>query len=118
MKRCPACKRVEKDDTLAFCRADGTALVRDSSSLGSEAGTAQLSSASAATKIETSILPHTTNAGLARANAATTVLPAQQLPSTTPELTKPKRRPVLIASILLIAAVIGVGYFYLTTKDK
>ena len=27
MKRCPACKRVELDDTLAFCRVDGTPLV-------------------------------------------------------------------------------------------
>ena len=26
MKRCPACKRVEPDDALAFCRADGTRL--------------------------------------------------------------------------------------------
>ena len=24
MKRCPACKRVENDDTLVFCRGDGT----------------------------------------------------------------------------------------------
>ncbi len=32
MKRCPTCNRVETDDTFAFCRADGTALVSDSSS--------------------------------------------------------------------------------------
>jgi len=30
MKRCPACKRVEPDDTLAFCRADGTHLIFES----------------------------------------------------------------------------------------
>ena len=30
MKRCPACKRVEADDTLTFCRADGTILISDS----------------------------------------------------------------------------------------
>jgi TolB-like protein/Flp pilus assembly protein TadD len=30
MKRCPACKRVETDDALVFCRADGTPLVGDS----------------------------------------------------------------------------------------
>ena len=40
------CKRVENDDTLSPCRADHTALVKDSSSLGS---------APAASEIETSI---------------------------------------------------------------
>ena len=39
MKRCPACKRIENDDTLVFCRADGTPLVIDSNSLGAEIGT-------------------------------------------------------------------------------
>jgi adenylate cyclase len=29
MKRCPQCNRVETDDALAFCRADGTHLVAD-----------------------------------------------------------------------------------------
>ena len=39
--------------------------------------------------------------------------------STTRELTKPKRRWVLIAGVLLIAAVFTVAaYFYLTRKDK
>jgi hypothetical protein len=32
MKRCPECYRIEADDVLAFCRADGTALVSGSSS--------------------------------------------------------------------------------------
>ena len=31
MKHCPTCNRVENDDTLAFCRVDGTLLVDDSS---------------------------------------------------------------------------------------
>ena len=35
MKRCPQCNRVESDDALAFCRADGTALVSESGSIGS-----------------------------------------------------------------------------------
>src|SRR5437660_1218988 len=30
MKRCPQCNRVETDDTLAFCRADGTRLIDES----------------------------------------------------------------------------------------
>ncbi len=37
MKRCPQCNRVETDETLKFCRADGVALVSDAaSSIGSE----------------------------------------------------------------------------------
>src|SRR5439155_13124336 len=108
MKRCPACKRVENDDTLAFCRADGTPLVSDSESVGADVGTIKLGAATKASEIETSVLPHTTGSTMNRATAPTTVLPAQQLPSTTLELTKPKRR-VLIASVLLIAAVFMVG---------
>jgi TolB-like protein/Tfp pilus assembly protein PilF len=119
MKRCPQCNRVETDDTLAFCRADGTALLRDSLSPGSESGTAQFGSASAATEIETSILPHTTDAAINRGTAPTTVLPPRPQPSTTRELTKPKRRRVLIAGVILIAAAFTVAeYFYLTRKDK
>ena len=30
MKRCPQCNRIETDDALAFCRADGSRLVSDS----------------------------------------------------------------------------------------
>jgi hypothetical protein len=41
VKRCPTCNRVEADDTLAFCRADGTALASDSSSLTSGSSLAQ-----------------------------------------------------------------------------
>jgi hypothetical protein len=28
-ERCPACKRIENDYTLAFCRGDGAPLVND-----------------------------------------------------------------------------------------
>jgi hypothetical protein len=38
MKRCPACNRIEADNSLAFGRADGKALVSDPSPLGSEEG--------------------------------------------------------------------------------
>jgi hypothetical protein len=31
MKRCPTCNRVETDETLNFCRADGAVLVEDTS---------------------------------------------------------------------------------------
>src|SRR5712691_11882661 len=105
MKRCPQCNRVETDDALVFCRADGTALVSDSSPLGSESGTARVDSAPVATEIETSILPHTTDAVMSRATAPTTILPALQPPSTTRELIQPKRRKAVIVLTLLFTAV-------------
>jgi TolB-like protein len=117
MKRCPQCNRVETDDALVFCRADGTALVSDSSSPGSEAGTARLRSASVATESETSILAHPTDAVVSRATASTTMLPAQQSPSTTRELTKSNRSRLAIAIALLIALAIVIGgYLYLNRK--
>jgi len=61
MKHCPRCNRIETDDTLVFCRVDGVRLISDSSSsLPSE-------------EIETSILPHTTDAAISRGTG-------QQLP--------------------------------------
>ena len=57
MKRCPQCHRRETDDALAFCRADGTALISDSSSIDQEAGTVKLGSGSVANETATGILP-------------------------------------------------------------
>src|SRR5437660_10281897 len=95
MKRCPACNRVETDDALAFCRADGTALISDSSSIDQEAGTVKLGSGSVANESATGILPQTTDANINRATAPTTVLPAQSPTNTTEELTKPKRKTLI-----------------------
>ena len=120
MKRCPQCNRVETDDALVFCRADGTALISDSGPVGAEAGTVKFTSAPVSSEIKTSVLPHTSTAPeINRATGPTTVLPATQTPGTTRELTKPKRRQVWIAGVVLIAAVLVVaGYFYFTRKDK
>ena len=122
MKRCPTCTRVETDESLAFCRVDGTALVSDSSSLNSEAGTAQLSSTSGPGEIETSILPHTTAASMNRSTGPTTVLPAQQV-GTTSALPKTKRRRTAIAIVVIATAVIAattavVVNSYLSTKSN
>jgi TolB-like protein/lipoprotein NlpI len=118
MKRCPQCNRVEPDEALKFCRADGTALIRDSSSFSSEAGTAEMGSASVANEIETSILPHITDAAMGRATAPTTMLPAQ-MPVTTSSLAKPKRRRLVIALIALAAIVTTIaGYFYFSRKNN
>jgi len=75
MKRCPQCNRVESDESLKFCRADGVTLVSDSSSFSSEAGTAQMGSSADASEVHTSILPLNTNANVSWATGPTTVLP-------------------------------------------
>lgn len=43
MKRCPTCQRTYADEELKFCRADGTALVNDSSTLDEDSSTLMLS---------------------------------------------------------------------------
>ncbi len=101
MKRCPQCNRVEPDDALAFCRVDGAALVNASSAFKSEPGTSQLGAASPSpsTEIETSILPHATNANI-DGPASTTVLHGQQAQSTTRDLSKTSRRKVIVTVTL------------------
>ncbi|MEP6743035.1 MAG: hypothetical protein ABJB61_11095 [bacterium] len=119
MKRCPQCNRVETDNALVFCRADGTALISDSGAVSADSGTVKFGSASAVNEIETSILPHRTDAGMNRPTAPTTVLPAQSTPGTTRELSGSKRgrAALVIAGLFLIAiAVAGSAYFYLTHK--
>jgi len=119
MKRCPACNRVETDDSLGFCRADGTALISDSGSFSGDAGTVKFSSAHVARESETSILPHTTDAGLRRATGPTTVLSAQQAPATTPVLGNLGRSKAVIAAVsLILLGIAVVFYFYLTRGDK
>jgi len=108
MKRCPHCNRVETDDALAFCRVDGMTLVSDSSQLSGEVGTARLGSPSAATEIETSLLPHRTDAVMGRGTAPTTVLPAQP-PLATGALAKPKHRRTVIAIAIIVAAVVAAA---------
>ena len=117
MKRCPQCNRVETDDALAFCRADGTKLVGDSLPLSGEEGTAKLGSASAANEIETSILPHSTDANINRATAPTTVLPAQSAPLPAKRLSRsgPGKPLIAVGALLVIAMGVG-GYFFVRGK--
>src|SRR4029079_11090186 len=110
MKRCPQCNRVETDEALKFCRADGVTLVSDSSSFNSEAGTAQLGSSPYASEVHTSILSHDTNANINRTTAATTVLAPPSAPTSTHELTKPKtRRTAIIMAVIVTAVVVIVS---------
>lgn len=110
MKRCPQCHRVETDEALKFCRADGTTLVSESAGLTAEAGTAPLGTPSDPGEVHTSILPHNTQSNVSRPTGPTTVLPPP-LAATTGALAKPKsRKPVVIAVVViaLFAAVAAI----------
>lgn len=106
MKRCSQCNRVETDEALKFCRVDGATLVSDSSSLGGEAGTAQI--AAHASEVHTSILPHNTQANVNRATGPTTTLPPPQPPATTGAMAKPKNRKPLVIAVVVAAIFTGV----------
>ena len=103
MKRCPTCNHVEADDALVFCRVDGAPLIVSSSELGGEMGTAKLGSPSGPTEIETSILPHATNAGISRGTGPTTVLAPPSI--ATGQLAKPKRRRTAIVTAVIVTAL-------------
>lgn len=120
MKRCPQCNRVENDDALVFCRTDGTALISESGPVSAEAGTAKLGSAPGSSEIETSILPHaSTTPEINRPTGPTTALPAQQMPGTTRELSKPTRRMALIVvGALVVISLPIAAYFYLAGKKE
>ena len=121
MKRCPACKRVELDDALAFCRADGTPLVNDSGFVSAEGGTAKFGSAPGASETATSVLPQTlTDADMNRATGPTTALNAQRLLGGTSGLSRPTRSKVVVLSIVgvFIVAIAVSAYFYLSRKNR
>ena len=114
MKRCPKCNRAETDDSLAFCRADGTRLVSDGSFVSEGAGTLRFDPAPVSGETETRILP--TGGGLSSPTATTTVLDRQRTAGGTQELGKPKpRRGVVIAAAAIIAvALAATAYLYLS----
>src|SRR6185369_15587810 len=119
MKLCPKCNRAENDDTLGFCRADGTPLVITSSLPASEVGTARLSPSSGETELGTTILPHSTNATIVRNSGPTSVL-TYPTSATTHERKRFKLTKVWLAVGALVV-VIGsamVGYFVFAKRDR
>jgi len=72
MKRCPQCNRLEPDDALGYCRADGTALISDSGPVSTEAGTVKFGSAAVSSGIQIGVLPQTITK-----NAVSAVIPGQ-----------------------------------------
>jgi TolB-like protein/Flp pilus assembly protein TadD len=92
MKRCPQCNRLE-DDSLIFCRVDGSPLAETSNEL------------------ETSLLPQAlTDPGRARSTGPTTALPLSDAPPRTRELkdVSSPRRNVASTRNSLIAGAIGI----------
>jgi TolB-like protein len=113
MKRCPTCNRVEADDALTFCRIDGVTLVPHINAT-SEMATAQLGAASA--DVQTTLLPHTTDAGMSRPTMPTTVLPGESKPARREP--KAKRIKWVIAGIALVLAFVVIGFFFLKERNK
>ena len=121
MKRCPACKRIENDDALAFCRADGTALISDSDSVSADAGTKKFGAPPGASEVETSVLPyHATDAGVNRSTGSTTVLIPQQTIGRTRELSRGSRTKaiVFVVAVVFIAAIAVSAYFFVSRKNN
>ena len=118
MKRCPACSRVETDDTLVFCRADGTALITESGSVGSEAGTVKFGSVASVGETASTLPPAVTDAGTS-GPAPTTVLDRAQTIDRTRDLSKAKRRrvAVLILAAILLATVASLASYYFAHKN-
>ena len=104
VKRCPQCNRVETDNTLAFCRVDGSPLAEVSD------------------EVETSLLPHAvTDPGSIRSTGPTTVLPTTGAQSATRQLEIESRRKhgastrnSLIAGAIgiLVVTALGVGSYW------
>ena len=115
MKRCPQCHRAEIDDTLAYCRVDGTALVNDSEPTGTEASTVMLSVSASLRELQTSVLPQSGAAsGVTRPTAPTTLLPALPFPEKSQVASKPKRHKrnaiIAISAVVALLAIIAVVY--------
>ena len=111
MKRCPKCNSAGSDDSLAFCRTDGTTLLRESGVAGEGAGTLSFGSTPTTGDTETHILP--TGETLGGPTAPTTVLDARRAAAKTQESGEPKsRRGVVIAAAAVTLAPGAAAYFY------
>lgn len=96
MKRCPACHRLEKDESLSFCRVDGTGLIDDSSA---EAQTVPFSSATNP-EVRTTLLNPTT-------------------PIAEPARTRKFLQPQYVIPVIAIAVLLALAagsYFLLVKK--
>lgn len=118
MKRCPTCNRIETDDQLAFCRADGTALISQSIAAGPDDGTIKLGSA-VPTEVETRILSSQIGT-LGQPLGATTLLDAPRISSAIQKSVRPNRNKfvTLIIAGVVLAALFSGTYFYLARNSN
>src|SRR5262249_1946889 len=77
-------------------------------------------SANASSEIETSILPHSTDAGIGRSTGAPTVFDARSALARTRKLTSVKRRRTIVLTLagLLVVAFALFAYFYRTRNSN
>jgi TolB-like protein/cytochrome c-type biogenesis protein CcmH/NrfG len=110
MKRCPKCNRAEPDNSLAFCRVDGAALVDEFSE---DIGTVRFNSAAVASETSTGVLPQQlTNPGVA---AQTTVLSSRPITTNS----KSNRSPLItMLGLLVIVALVAGVYVYWSRSKK
>lgn len=111
MKRCPQCNRVETDEALKFCRVDGATLINDSSSLGSEVGTAQLGAPTDTSEVHTSILPKNTGGTVGRATGPTTTLPTPSISATQQSPATGKRKWLIVLTAAIVLIVFGIASY-------
>jgi len=116
MKRCPQCNRVESDNSLTFCRIDGTALVTNSRI--EDSGTIRFNSAPVSGEAETTVLTRPlTDPGI-RPIQPTIVLPQHASPSPSVPSSAEyvaqslKRNKVVVAIVLLAVILAAVGFVY------
>ncbi|HEY5404253.1 MAG TPA: tetratricopeptide repeat protein [Pyrinomonadaceae bacterium] len=118
MKRCPQCNRLESDDTLAFCRVDGSSLLLAGSE---ELGTIRLDQAPVSGEVRTTLLPKAiTNDAIGHTTMETVVLPRDGTRPQTRELNKPKKRTALFV-VLAVGIVVALGicaYFFFRSKNN
>ncbi|MDQ3908338.1 MAG: hypothetical protein M3268_08325, partial [Acidobacteriota bacterium] len=115
MKRCPACNRLETDDALTFCRADGTPLVREANE---DAGTIRLGASHGGVgeaRTPARGAPHNDGETQPAQNGGTTLLDSRPTSGHTRELKGPnsRRGVAAVAAVLLVVVVAAAGaYFY------
>ena len=122
MKRCPQCNRVEPDESLKFCRADGTVLVDDSTVSDQYSSTKILPSAQTG---EASVVhtdpahPLGTTTGLAQAYPAIVATPKLANRAAVAPVTRlNKHRTVaIIIAALAITGVVVFSYLYFTRRS-
>jgi eukaryotic-like serine/threonine-protein kinase len=129
MKRCPQCKRVETDDALAYCRADGELLIIDESVSDESTVTRVLPGAQTGEAGATKVLQTETT----QTQATTSALDARKEPKARTAELKQRRAPLgaenvlsgikqhkitaLISSIVIAAGIAGTS-LYLRSRNS